>query len=74
MEDEPERLVSLKLEDGSSIEFRRTTDNAVHICHGDHKVVFPKCTGQQTLDLLALLEPFGTFEEENDERTKNTRE
>ena len=58
-----EHLIRLKLKDGTSIEFRRTKNNEVHICHGGHCVILPHCTGQQTLDLFALLEPFGEIEE-----------
>jgi len=64
-----EHLISLKLEDGSSIIFRRTENNEVHICHGDHCVILPKASGRVTLDLFALLEPFGEIQEEPDETT-----
>lgn len=58
-----EHLIRLKLEDGTSIDFLRTENNEVQICHGDHCVFLPKATGQQTLDLFALLEQFGKIEE-----------
>jgi len=58
-----EHLIRLRLKDGSAIDFSRTEDNTVHVSRGDHKVVLPKCTGQQTLDLFALLEPFGEIED-----------
>ncbi len=61
-----EHLITLRLEDGTVIDFLRTEDKAVHVCHGDHKVVLPKASGQVTLDLLALLETFGEIEEESD--------
>ena len=60
-----ETLIRLKLEDGTFIEFRRTDNKEVHICRDDYCVILPHCTGQQTLDLLALLEPFGEIEEES---------
>ena len=59
-----ENLIKLKLEDGTFIAFRRTENNEVHICHDNHCVILPHCTGQQTLDLFTLLEPFGEIEEE----------
>ena len=59
----PEHLISLKLEDGTSIDFRRTEDKEIQVWHGDHCVKLPRATGQQTLDLLSLLEPFGKMEE-----------
>lgn len=65
----PEQLISLKLSDGTFIKFSRTENNEVHICRGDHCVILPHCTGQQTLDLFALLEPFGEIEEEPGGRT-----
>ncbi len=64
-----ERLIRLKLEDGTFIDFRRTENNEVHVCHADHCVIFPRASGQLTLDLFALLEPFGKIEEEVDETT-----
>ena len=63
---EHEHLIRLKLKDGSYIDFSRTENNEVHICHNDHCVILPHCTGQQTLDLFALLEPFGEIEEVSD--------
>ena len=62
-----EHLIRLKLEDGTAIDFRRTENNEVHVCRGDHCVILPKASGQVTLDLFALLEPFGKIEEEMDE-------
>jgi len=64
-----EHLITLKLEDGTSIVFRRTENNEVHICHDDHCVILPKASGQVTLDLFALLEPFGKIEEKIDGTT-----
>jgi len=61
-----EHLVRLKLEDGTFIDFHRTENNEVHICHDDHCVILPKASGQVTLDLFALLERFGKVEEEPD--------
>lgn len=62
-----EHLIRLKLKDGTSIDFHRTENNEVRVCHKDHCVILPHGTGQQTLDLFALLEPFGEIEEESDE-------
>jgi len=64
---EPEHLIRLKLEDGTAIDFHRTEDKEIQVWHGDHCVKLPRATGQQTLDLLALLEPFGKIEETKDE-------
>ena len=61
-----EHLIRLKLADGTSIDFRRTEDQEVQVWHGDHCVKLPKATGQQTLDLLSLLEPFGKIEEQDE--------
>jgi len=61
-----EHLIRIKLKDGTNIDFSRTENNEVHICHENHCVILPHCTGQQTLDLFALLEPFGEIEEELD--------
>lgn len=69
MEGKVERLIRLKLEDGTSIEFRRTENKEVHICRCEHCVILPDCTGQQTMDLFALLENFGRIEELPDEAT-----
>ena len=66
---EPEHLIRLKLKDGTFVDFHRAENNDVHICHGDHCVILPHCTGQQTLDLFALLEPFGEVEEKLDGET-----
>ena len=66
MSEAPEHLVRIKLEDGTSIDFSRMVNNDVHICRDGHCVILPHCTGQQTLDLFALLEPFGEIEEESD--------
>ena len=66
MEKALENLISLKLHDGTSIDFRRTENNDVHVCHDDHCVILPGASGQLTLDLFALLESFGTIEEETD--------
>jgi len=64
-----EHLIRLKLKDGTTIDFSRTESNEVHVCHGDHCVILPHCTGQQTIDLIALLEPFREIEEESDGTT-----
>lgn len=64
-----ERLIRLKLEDGTFIEFHRTESNEVHICHAERCVILPKASGQLTLDLFALLEPFGEIIEEKTDET-----
>ena len=69
MSEPAEHLISLKLEDGTSIVFRRTENNEVHVCHDDHCVILLKASGQVTLDLFALLEGFGKIEEKTDETT-----
>ena len=69
MEETAEHLIRLKLKDGTNIDFRRTENKEVHICHEGHCVILPHCTGQQTVDLFALLEPFGEIEEESDGTT-----
>ena len=66
---EPEHLIRLKLEDGTAIDFSRTDKHEVLISQGDHIVNLGKASGQVTLDLLALLEPFGKIEEKKDETT-----
>ena len=63
-----EHLIRLKLKDGSLIDFHRTANNEVHICHKDHCVILPGASGRVTMDLFALLEPFGEIEEEIDEK------
>ena len=68
MAEPAEHLISLKLEDGTSIDFSRTVKHEVLISRGDHVVNLGKASGKRTLDLLALLEPFGEIEEQN-ERT-----
>lgn len=64
-----EHLIKIRLQDGTSIDFRRTENNEVHICHEGHCVVLPKASGKVTMDLFALLEPFGEIEEETDAPT-----
>lgn len=61
---EPEHLIRLKLEDGSSIDFSRTENHEVLISREGHSVNLGKATGKQTLDLIALLEPLGKIENE----------
>ncbi|GAI27655.1 unnamed protein product, partial [marine sediment metagenome] len=56
MAETAEHLIKLKLKDGTFIDFRRTENNEVHICHNEHCVILPKASGQVTLDLFALLE------------------
>lgn len=69
MAEPAEHLIRLRLADGTSIDFRRTENNEVHVCRADHCVILPHGTGQQTLDLFALLEPFGIIEEKLDGKT-----
>ena len=69
MTEPSEHLISLKLQDGRTIDFSRTANNEVHVCRDDHCVVLPKASGKLTLDLLALLESFGEIEEESDGTT-----
>jgi len=64
--EEVEHLISLTLEDGRKIDFSRTANKEVLVCHKDHCVILPKASGQVTLDFLSLLEPLGKFEEEKD--------
>jgi len=64
-----EHLIRLKLEDGTFIDFRRTEKHEVLISREGHSVNLGKATGKQTLDLVALLEPFGHLEEVNNEAT-----
>lgn len=61
-----ELLISIKLKDNTIIDFRRTENKEVHICHAGHCVILPHCTGQITVDLFALLEPLGEVEEQTD--------
>lgn len=69
MPEPAEHLIRLKLKDGTYIDFHRTENNEVHICHGDHCVILPGASAQVTVDLLALLESFGEIEEEIDGKT-----
>jgi len=69
LEQPADHLLRIKLKDDTTIDFSRTSNNEVHICRKGHCVILPHCTGQQTIDLFALLEPFGVVEEEEDEKT-----
>ena len=53
---EPEHLISVKMKSGKSIDFYRTKNKEVQVHCEDRSVKLPKGTGQQTLDLIALLE------------------
>lgn len=64
MAEPEEQLIRIKLEDGTDIVFRRTENNAVHVCRKDHCVILPRASGKVTLDLFALLEPLGEIEED----------
>lgn len=66
---EPEHLIKLNLKDGSSINFSRTEEHEVIIERGGHQVNLGKASGQVTLDLLALFEPLGKFEEDTNDTT-----
>ena len=67
-----ERLIRIRLANGGYIEFRRTEKHDVHVCDADHCVILPHGTGQQTLDLFALLEKFGEMEEVPNETHEET--
>jgi len=62
-EEDQEHLVKIKLKDGTNIDLFRTEKKAVIIRHGEHEVIMPKATGQQTFDMLILLEQFGEIDE-----------
>jgi len=62
--DDQEHIARVKLKNGTDINLFRTENKAIIIRHGDHKVVMPKATGQQTFDMLMLLEQFGEIDEE----------
>jgi len=64
IKNEAEHLISLKLEDGTQIDFSRADNGEIRVCHDDHCVILPKASGQVTLDFIALLEPFGKIEKE----------
>ncbi|KKK52462.1 hypothetical protein LCGC14_3104670 [marine sediment metagenome] len=63
MTEPAERLIRLKLKDGGAIDFSRTKKHDIIISHDDHSVNLGKASAQLTLDLIALLEPFGEIEE-----------
>ena len=67
-ESEAERLVRLKLKDGSFIEFTRDAKKTVRINHEGLEVTLPKATGMTTTQLFAMLEPLGELEEEKDDQ------
>lgn len=62
-----EHLIRLKLKDGGAIDFSRTEKHEIILSRDDHSVNLGKASGQVTLDLIALLEPFGEIEEKVDE-------
>lgn len=53
-----EALVRIKLGDGSSIDMSRE-EAGIKLCRQDHCVILPTATGEQALQLYALLEPLG---------------
>ena len=59
-----EHLLRLDMKDGTIIDFKRTEEGDVLICHENRCVRFPKASGQLTVDLVALLESFGKVKEE----------
>ena len=66
---ESEHVLKLVLKDGRVIKIYRAEDLSVHICGEDHCAVLPKASGQVTLDLFAILAPFGEIEEKTDGST-----
>lgn len=63
---EPEHLISLKMNDGSQIDFSRTEKKEVLVERNGQCIKLPKATGRTTLDLVALLESFGKIAEEDE--------
>lgn len=64
---EKEHLLSLTLKDGGSIDFFRGENRDIHVCQEDYCMILKKGSGQVTLDLVALLEQFGSIKEKKDE-------
>jgi len=66
-ENESERLVRLKMKDGTFIEFHRDADKTVRVSHEGIEIRLAHGTGLNTVQLFALLEPLGeTIIEEED--------
>jgi len=64
-----EKLVRIKLADGSHIDFHRG-DTGVNICRQNFCVLLPNAPGHTTMELFALLEPLGetiTIDETEDQ-------
>ncbi len=55
---EKEHLVRINLKDGGAIDMHKQ-DGDVTLSSDGHEVTIPHATGQQALDLYALLEPLG---------------
>lgn len=55
---EKEHLAQFVLMNGAVIDMHRQ-DGDVTLSSKDHQVTVPRATGQQTLDLIAFLEPLG---------------
>lgn len=53
-----EPLVKFHLKNGEVVELHRE-DGVVTMSNQHHQVAIPHATGQQTLDLIAFLEPLG---------------
>lgn len=66
MNEEQERLVRVKMDDGSFIDFKRTADKNVHICHAGQCAVLGKASAQVTFELLSIFSELGEIVEEGD--------
>ncbi len=66
MNEEREHLATVEIEGGDDIVFSRQGKDT-EITRGDKTVVLKKSPGQQTLEMLALIEDFGKIAEEKDE-------
>lgn len=68
-----EHLLRFRLKDGSSMDLYRD-GSTVKLCKGDHCMILPRATAQQTVDLCTMLEDAGAQIEtqiETDEETEN---
>ena len=54
-----ERLVRIKLKDGTFIDFQRDDDKTVRVMHEGSEIRLPHGTGVNTTQLFGLLEPMG---------------
>ena len=62
-----ERLLRITLKDGTYIDFNREENKCVKICKEGHCAIIPRATGQVTLDLISLIEPFGEIVDEGED-------